>query len=116
MTSLIRYLLAALFACISVVAVAQDEEEEEGPAPPPKTTSATDHKIRVQRTRRASVDHSDTQGTSPTLKKRRISGGAASSRQARVYKKHRHFADKDIKLRSKSKVARRGTLGISTDE
>jgi hypothetical protein len=80
-----------------------------------KPTSATDHKVRIHKTRRINDEARANERHGKGLKKRKETGGAGSSREAKVYKKHRHFADRDIKLRSRSKVVRKGSLGVGTE-
>ena len=80
-----------------------------------KPTSATDHNVRIHKTKRVNDEARATERHGKGLKKRKESSGAGSSREAKVYKKHRHFADRDIKVRSRTKAVRKGNLGVGTE-
>lgn len=80
-----------------------------------KPTSATDHKVRIHKTKRSNDEARATERHGKGLKKRKEAGGAGSSREAKVYKRHRHFADRDVKLRSRSKGVRKANLGLGTE-
>jgi hypothetical protein len=78
-------------------------------------TSATDHKVRLEKTRRNTKESRDPEKHGKSLKKRKEAGASGNSKEARVYKRHRHFADRDIKLKSRSRVHRKENLGVGTE-
>lgn len=103
-----RIAIISLLALASTLAYGQEQVDV-------KPTSATDNKVRIHKTRRVNDEVRATERPGKGVKKRKESSGAGSTREAKVYKKHRHFADRDVKLRSRSKVVRRGNLGVGTE-
>lgn len=81
-------------------------------APP---TSATDHKVGIHRVKRANNAERATERHGRSLKKRKAAGVNEGGKESRVYKRHRHFAEKEIRIRARSKAARKGALGVETE-
>jgi hypothetical protein len=100
--------VAFLFLCSGISVNAQDLVE----APP---TSATDHKVRIHRVKRANNAERATERHGRSLKKRKATGVNEGGKESKVYKRHRHFAEKEIRIRAKSKSARKGALGVDTE-
>jgi hypothetical protein len=96
-----------IFAFLVVSASAQEVEV--------KTTSATDHQVRIHKGRRINLEAGATERHGKSLKKRKAPGGTGSAKDAKVYKRHRHFADREIKYRAKSRGARKEALGVGTE-
>jgi hypothetical protein len=82
---------------------------------PGEPTSATDHKVRIHKAKRINTDEEVSERHGQSLRKRKAAGGSGSAKETKVYKRHRHFADKDIKLRSRSKIVRKESLGVGTE-
>lgn len=79
-------------------------------------TSATDHSVRIEKVKRVNpVDSRAPERHGKSIRKRKNTATSSTGKEARVYKRHRHFAQRDIRLRSKSKVVRRETLGVGTE-
>jgi hypothetical protein len=104
-----RNLLSAL--CVTIVMLSAVVTRAQTTPP---TTSATDHKVRIHKVKRVDADGRVTERAGRSLRKQR-SGSTASRREARVFRRHGHFADRDVRLRSKSKVARKEGLGVSAE-
>jgi hypothetical protein len=96
-------------------AAQEDFEYTRDYKPVVKSSSATDNQVRIEKVRRVKAEGRETERHGQSLKKRKATGGSGSSGEAKVYKRQRHFADRGIKLRSRSKIARKESLGISTE-
>jgi hypothetical protein len=103
----IRLALALLLVVAGTIAYGQEVDHQ--------PTSATDHKVRIEKTRRMNKEARATERHGKSLGKRKEAGGSGSSKEAKVYKRHRHFADRDIKYRSRSKMTRKENLGVGTE-
>jgi hypothetical protein len=100
-------------ACIAVFMFwSLASRAQEAPVGP---TSATDHKVRIHKVKRINADANTSEHHGHLLRKRRVPGSAGTAREVKVYKRQRHFADKDIKGRSRSRVARKEALGVGTE-
>jgi hypothetical protein len=113
MLSLLRRYLVLILLSGGAHAYAQDMEDQ------PidynavvEATSATDDNVRIEKSKRVKTDGKATERHDKTVKKRKAPGTKSKSKEAKVYKQHRHFATRDIRLRSKSKTVRRESLGV----
>jgi hypothetical protein len=114
-SSLGRYLLFILMSC-GMHAYAQDMEDQAiDYRPVVESTSATDDKIRIEKSKRVKKSGDTQVRHNKSVKKRKAPGSKSKAKEAKVYKKHGHFASRDIRLRSKSKSARKESLGVGTD-
>jgi hypothetical protein len=117
MLTIVRIIsLAFILLCAeSSYAQVEDDEEEEfshknHPPVDLKSTSATDHKVRIHRVKRTNTDVT-TERHGKAIKKKR-DGANGTGKEAKVFKRHRHFASRDIRTRNKSRVARKEMLGV----
>ena len=108
---MVRFVRIILFAFLVLPAAIASAQEAPG-----EPTSATDHRIRIHRAKRPNAEASrETERHGKSLRKRKASGSAGSARESKVYRKHRHFADREIKYKSRSRLARKEALGVSTE-
>lgn len=79
-----------------------------------ESTSATDHGTRIHTGKRLKTQARATERHGRSLKKKKDAGKTVG-KDGKVYKRHGHFASREIRMRSKSKTVRRETLGVGTE-
>ena len=82
---------------------------------PGEPTSATDHKVRLEKVKRINPETGDTETRRGRVLARKKVTDVAKGSPSKVYRRHRHFASREIRMRSRSRAIRKETLGVGTE-